>query len=51
LIQNAGLFIPKARYVAPLYINSLGQALRNEGTASNNTSGIILMPIVDKIVE
>ena len=44
LIQYAGIFTPPCRYVAPVYINSLGQALRDEATASNNTSGIILVP-------
>jgi hypothetical protein len=46
LIQNCGIWYPAARYVAPVYINSLGQALRDEATASNNTSGIVLVPIL-----
>lgn len=46
LIQYAGVYYPPCRYVAPVYINLLGQALRDEATASNNTSGIILVPIL-----
>jgi hypothetical protein len=45
-IQNCGIWYPPARYVAPVYINSLGQALRDEVTASNNTSGIVLVPVL-----
>jgi hypothetical protein len=51
LIQDPYIFYPKGRYIAPVYINGLGQALRDEATASNNTSGIILIPIIDKVVE
>lgn len=51
LIQFAGIFYPSARYIAPVYIDGLGQALRDEATASNNTSGIILVPIVTQQVE
>lgn len=50
LIQDAGTFRPTGRFVAPVYINSLGQAVRNQGTPSANLSGIILVPIIDKDV-
>lgn len=50
LIQNAQKWFPTSRYVAPVLINSLGQALRAEGTAANNTSGIIMVP-TSSIVE
>lgn len=46
LIQFAGIYYPPSQYVAPVYINGLGQALRDEATASNNTSGIVLVPIL-----
>jgi hypothetical protein len=45
-IQNAGKYRPGARYVAPVFINSLGQAIRDQATASSNLSGIILMPVL-----
>jgi hypothetical protein len=51
LIQNSGIWYPPARYVAPVFINGLGQAVRDEATASNNGSGIVLMPIITEIVE
>lgn len=51
LIQNAGIWYPPARYVAPVFINLLGQAVRDEATAANNGSGIVLMPIITEIVE
>lgn len=51
LIQNAGIWFPQGRYVAPVLINSLGQALRDQATASNNLSGIILLPIITTQVE
>lgn len=43
--QQPVLWTPPARYVAPVLINLLGQALRNEGTPSNNDSRIILVPV------
>jgi hypothetical protein len=46
LVQFAGIYYPPSRYVAPVYINLLGQALRDEATASDNTSGIILVPLL-----
>lgn len=51
LIQFAGIFYPAARYVGPVYFNGLGQALRDEATGSNNTSGVILVPILTQQVE
>ncbi len=51
LIQNAGVWYPPARYVAPVYINLLGQAIRDEATNSNNPSGIILMPLIQAQVD
>lgn len=51
LIQYAGTWRPPSRYVAPVYINSLGVALRDEATNSNNPSGIILVPKILQQVE
>jgi hypothetical protein len=36
---------PSARYVAPVFINLLGQTIRNQGTASSNGSRVILVPL------
>lgn len=44
-IQNAVRVRAKGRYVAPVFDNNLGQALRDEATASNNASGIVMWPI------
>ena len=38
------VWYPKGRYVVPIYYNKLGQALRDEATASNNDSRVILVP-------
>lgn len=43
-IQNAIVFRPATRYVAPVFDNNLGQAIRNEGTATDNNSRVILIP-------
>ena len=45
LRQNAVVVIARARYVAPVVINLLGQSFRDETTASNNDSRVILTPI------
>lgn len=39
------LWRPPARYVAPVFINLFGVSLRNQGTASNNGSRVILVPL------
>ena len=44
-IQNAVRVKAKGRYVAPVADNNLGQALRDEATASNNGSGLVMWPI------
>ena len=43
--QNPVRVRVKGRYVAPVYDNNLGQALRDEATASNNGSGVVIWPI------
>lgn len=44
LKQNPYLVMPKGRYVAPVVVDKLGQAFRDEVTATNNDSRIILVP-------
>jgi hypothetical protein len=39
------LWVPSARYIAPVVINLLGVALKTEGTASDNDSRVVLTPI------
>lgn len=39
------IWTPPARYVAPVVVNLLGQAFRDEATASNNESRVILVPL------
>lgn len=43
--QSGVLWTPKGRYVAPVVHNQLGQAFRNETTASDNDSRVILTPV------
>jgi hypothetical protein len=44
-VQSPRLWRPSARYVAPVVHNLLGQALRDEATATNNDSRITLVPV------
>lgn len=44
LTMDMAIWIPKARYVVPVFINLLGQAIRNQGTASDNASRVIIVP-------
>ena len=44
LRQNAILIRAMARYVAPVVINLLGQTFRNEGTATNHDSRVLMTP-------
>lgn len=43
--QAGVLWMPKGRYVAPVVHNQLGQAFRDETTASDNDSRVILTPL------
>ena len=51
LIQAPVVWRPIGRYVAPIVDNNLGQAIRDEATATNNGSRVILIPLVDKVVD
>lgn len=49
--QQPRLWTPKGRYVAPVFHNLLGQALRDETTATDNDSRVILVPVDDLAVD
>jgi hypothetical protein len=44
LTQAPRIFRPRGRYVAPILDNNLGQAIRDEATATNNDTRITLIP-------
>ena len=44
LIQNQAIWRPRGRYVVPIVDNNLGQAFRDETTATDNGSRVILTP-------
>lgn len=50
-IQAAWIWEAKGRYVAPVVDNNLGQAVRDEVTATNNDSRLILIPLDDQVVD
>lgn len=49
LEQNVVVIRPASRYVTPVVVNLLGQAFRDEATASNNDSRVILVPLQSSI--
>jgi hypothetical protein len=51
LRQAPVVWRPAGRYVAPIVDNNLGQAIRDEATATNNDSRVILIPLVDKVID
>jgi hypothetical protein len=51
LIQSPYIITPKSRYVVPILDNNLGQAIRDETTATDNGTRIILVPIRAKVVD
>lgn len=44
LTQAPSIFRPRGRYVVPILDNNLGQAIRDEATAINNDTRVILVP-------
>jgi hypothetical protein len=44
LTQAPVIWRPRGRYVVPIVDNNLGQAFRDEATASNNDSRVVLVP-------
>lgn len=49
LKQNPVKIRAQARYVTPVVVNLLGQAIRDETTATDNDSRVVLTPIVTRI--
>jgi hypothetical protein len=49
LEQAPVIWEPSGRYVVPIYDNNLGQSFRDETTATDNGSRIILIPLRDVI--
>lgn len=50
-VQAPVIWRPSGRYVVPVVDNNLGQALRDQATASDNTSRVILVPLVAQVVD
>lgn len=48
-MQSPVIWRPKGRYVAPVVDNNLGQAIRDEATATNNDSRVVLVPL-DEVI-
>ena len=44
LVQAPVIWRPRGRYVVPIVDNNLGQAIRDETTATDNDSRVILVP-------
>lgn len=50
-VQAPVIWRPIGRYVVPIMDNNLGQALRDQATASNNTSRVILVPLMTTVTD
>lgn len=50
-VQGPRIWRPSGRYVVPVVDNNLGQAIRDQATASNNTSRVILIPLVMTVTD
>lgn len=50
-VQQPVIWEPKGRYVAPVVYNQLGQAVRDETTATDNDSRVILTPVNSQVQE
>lgn len=44
-VQNAVIIRPKSRYVAPVVDNNWDQSIRDETTATDNDSRVVLVPL------
>ena len=51
LVQSPFVITPRGRYVVPILDNNLGQAIRDEATATDNGTRIILVPLRAKILD
>ena len=49
LVQAPVIWTPRGRYVAPILDNNSGQAIRDEVTATNNDTRVILVPLTDSV--
>ena len=47
--QDPVIWEPKGRYVVPILDNNLGQAIRDETTATDNGTRIVIVPLPDVI--
>lgn len=50
-VQNAVRWRPTGRYVAPVVDNNLGQAIRDETTATDNGSRVYLIPLRSAVTD
>jgi len=50
-VQAPVIWRPSGRYVVPVVDNNLGQAIRDQATAANNTSRVILIPLALQVVD
>jgi len=51
LRQAPVIWRPAGRYVVPIVDNNIGFAFKDEATAANNDSRVILIPLVDKVID
>ena len=49
-MQQPRLIVPAGRYIAPVCDNNLSQAFRDETTASDNGSGLIVYPVYEYFI-
>lgn len=50
-VQAPVIWRPSGRYVVPVVDNNLGQTIRDQATAANNTSRVILVPLAVQVVD
>jgi len=50
-VQAPVIWRPSGRYVVAVVDNNLGQSFRDQATASNNTSRVILIPLAVQVVD
>ena len=49
--QGPWIVYAKGRYVVPVVDNNLAQAFRDQATASNNLSRVIMIPLDDQVID
>ena len=49
--QAPVIWLPKGRYVVPVVHNQLGQAFRDETTATDNDSRVIVTPVNSRVID